>query len=78
MGAFRRAEQVRLQPNHGAVPRQDQPERRFVVGEPLNIQWKAETNFLAEPYKRSHAYETHDGLIVAMVSTFKGADLKFK
>ena len=48
------------------------------MGEPLNIQWKAETNFLAEPHKGSHAYETRDGLIVAMVSTFKGADLKFK
>ena len=23
----------------------------FVVGETLNIQWKAETEFLAEPYK---------------------------
>jgi hypothetical protein len=44
----------------------------------LNIQWKAEADFLAEPYKGSDAYETHDGLMVAMVSTFKGADLKLK
>ena len=53
-------------------------EQTFVVGETLNIQWKAEAEFLAEPYKGSDAYENHDGLIVAMVSTFKGADLKVK
>jgi hypothetical protein len=54
------------------------PEQTFVVGETLNIQWKAESEFLAEPYKGSDAYETHDGLIAAMVSTFKGTDLKLK
>ena len=42
------------------------------------IQWKAEAEFLTEPYKGSDAYETHDGLMAAMVSTFKGADLKMK
>jgi len=54
------------------------PEQTFVVGETLNIQWKAEADFLAEPYKGSDAYETHDGLMVGMVSTFNGADLKLK
>ena len=54
------------------------PEQTFVVGETLNIQWKAEADFLTEPYKGSDAYETHDGLMVATVSTFKGADLKLK
>src|ERR1700730_7027553 len=54
------------------------PEQTLVVGDPLNIQWKAEADFLAEPYKGSDAYETHDGLMVAMVSTFKGSDLKMK
>jgi SnoaL-like domain len=54
------------------------PEQTLVVGETLNIQWKAEADFLAEPYKGSDAYETHDGLMAAMVSTFKGADLKMK
>jgi hypothetical protein len=53
-------------------------EQISVVGETLNIQWKAEAEFLTEPYKGSDAYETHDGLMVAMVSTFKGADLKMK
>ena len=54
------------------------PEQTFVVGETLNIQWKAEADFLAEPYKGSDACETHDGLMAAMVSTFKGSDLKMK
>ena len=54
------------------------PEQTFVVGETLNIQWKAEADFLAEPYKGSDAYETHDGLMAGMVSTFNGADLKMK
>jgi hypothetical protein len=40
--------------------------------------WRAEADFLAEPYKGSDAYETHDGLMAAMVSTFKGSDLKVK
>jgi SnoaL-like domain len=54
------------------------PEQTLVVGKTLNIQWKAEADFLAEPYKGSDAYETRDGLMVAMVSTFKGGDLKMK
>jgi hypothetical protein len=54
------------------------PEQTLKVGDTLNIQWKAEADFLAEPYRGSDAYETHDGLMVAMVSTFKGTDLKFK
>ena len=28
------------------------PEQTFVVGETLNIQWKAEADFLAEPVQR--------------------------
>jgi SnoaL-like domain len=54
------------------------PEQTFIVGETLNIQWKAEADFLAEPYKGSDAYETHDGLMAGMVSTFKGEDMKLK
>jgi hypothetical protein len=44
------------------------PEQTSVVGETLNIQWKAEADFLAKPYKGSDAYETHDGLMVALQS----------
>jgi hypothetical protein len=53
-------------------------EQTFIVGETFNIQWKAEAEFLTEPYKGSDAYETHDGLMAAMVSTFKGADMKLR
>jgi hypothetical protein len=54
------------------------PEQTFVVGDTLNIQWKAEADFLTEPYKGSDAYETHDGLMVAMVSTFKGGAMSWR
>jgi hypothetical protein len=39
---------------------------------------RPEAEFLAKPYKESDAYEIHDGLMTAMVSTFRGADLKKK
>jgi hypothetical protein len=54
------------------------PEQTFAVGDTLNIQWRADADFLAEPYKGSDAYETKDGLMAAMVSTFRGASLKMK
>jgi len=54
------------------------PEQTFIVDQTLNIQWTAEADFLAEPYKGSDAYETHDGLMAGMVSTFKGEDMKLK
>jgi hypothetical protein len=54
------------------------PEQTFTVGETLNIQWRAEAPFLAEPYRGADAYETHDGLMAAMVSSFKAADMNLK
>jgi hypothetical protein len=33
------------------------PEQTFIVGETLNIQRKAEAEFLTKPYKGSDAYE---------------------
>lgn len=54
------------------------PEQTFPVGDTLNIQWKAEAPFLQEAYRGSDAYETKDGLMAGMVSTFKGDDLKMK
>jgi hypothetical protein len=41
-------------------------------------QWVATAPFLAEPYKGSDAYITHDGYMQAMVSTFDGGALKMK
>ncbi len=41
-------------------------------------QWVATAPFLAEPYKGSDAYITHDGFMQAMVTTFDGNALKMK
>lgn len=53
-------------------------EHTFTVENTLNVQWRADADFLAEPYKGSDAYVTKDGLMYAQVTTFNGADLKFK
>lgn len=53
-------------------------ESRQVVGGTLAVQWVADADFLAEPYKGSDAYITDDGLMVSMVSTFDGTQLKMK
>jgi hypothetical protein len=54
------------------------PEHIFVVGETVNVQWRAEAPFLAEPYRGADAYETHDGLMAAQVTTFDQSALKMK
>lgn len=54
------------------------PEHIFVVGETINVQWRAEAPFLLEPYRGADAYETHDGLMAAQVTTFDAAALKLK
>jgi hypothetical protein len=41
-------------------------------------QWVATAPFLAEPYRGSDAYITHDGYMQAMVTTFDGSALKMK
>jgi hypothetical protein len=41
-------------------------------------QWVATAPFLAEPYRGSDAYITHDGYMQAMVSTFDGSALKMR
>ena len=53
-------------------------EHVYTVDDTLNVQWRAEADFLKEPYKGSDAYVTKDGLMYAQVTTFNGADLKFK
>ncbi len=53
-------------------------EHSFAVGDTVNVQWVAQSDFLAEPYKGSDAYVTRDGLMAAMVTTFEGTDLKMK
>ena len=53
-------------------------ESSFMVGNTLNVMWRAEADFLAEPYKGSDAYVTRGGLMAAQVTTFDGSKLKFK
>ena len=47
------------------------PEHVFVVGDTVNVQWKADADYLKEPYRGADAYVTRNGLLVAQVSTFQ-------
>ena len=53
-------------------------EHTFVVGDTINVQWKATAPFLAEPYKGADAYETKNGLMQAQVTTFKASEIRMK
>ena len=48
-----------------------------MTGGTLAVTWEADASFLAEPYQGADAYITDNGLLVSMVSTFDGAELKF-
>lgn len=50
-------------------------ESRFEVGGTEVVQWVAEADFLAEPYRGSDAYVSDGQYMAAMVSTFDGAEL---
>ncbi len=50
-------------------------ESRFEVGGTEAVQWIAEADFLAEPYRGSDAYISDGQYMAAMVSTFDGAEL---
>lgn len=54
------------------------PEHIFVVGETVNVQWRADAPFLKEPYRGADAYETHNGFMAAQVTTFDQAQLKMR
>lgn len=53
-------------------------ENSTTIGDTFATQWVATAPFLAEPYRGSDAYITHDGYMQAMVSTFDGSALKMK
>jgi hypothetical protein len=55
-----------------------QPEHSTTIDGTFATQWVATAPFLAEPYRGSDAYITHDGYMQAMVSTFDGGALKRK
>lgn len=50
-------------------------ESRLEVGNTESVQWVADAEFLAEPYRGSDAYVSDGKYMVAMVSTFNDADL---
>jgi hypothetical protein len=54
------------------------PENSATIDNTFATQWVATAPFLAEPYRGSDAYITHDGYMQAMVSTFDGGALKKK
>jgi hypothetical protein len=54
------------------------PEHVFTVCDTVNVQWKADADFLDEPYRGADAYVTRNGLLVAQVSTFRRDDFKPK
>jgi len=53
-------------------------EHTFVVGDTINVQWRADSPLLKETYRGADAYETHDGLMAAQVTTWNPAELKWK
>jgi hypothetical protein len=55
-----------------------QPEHSATIDGTFATQWVATAPWLAEPYRGSDAYITHDGYMQAMVSTFDGGALKRK
>ena len=53
-------------------------EHIFVVGDTINVQWRAEAPFLTRTYRGADAYETHDGFMAAQVTTFDADALPMK
>jgi len=49
-----------------------------LVGTTVNVVWRAEAPFFAEPYRGSEAFETRDGLLAAQVTTWDPSAIKMK
>jgi hypothetical protein len=54
------------------------PEQTIVVGDTVNVIWRAEAPFFAVPYKGSEAFETKNGLLVLQVTTWDPSAIKMK
>jgi len=54
------------------------PVKTVVVGNTVNVIWRAEAPFFAKPYRGSEAFETRDGLLAAQVTTWDPAAIKMK
>lgn len=54
------------------------PEKTIIVGNTVNVVWRVEAPFLAEPYRGSEAFETRNGLLAAQVTTWDPSAMKMK
>ena len=54
------------------------PEQTIVVGSTVNVVWRADAPFLAEPYRGSEAFEVRNGLLAAQVTTWDVSAMKMK
>jgi hypothetical protein len=54
------------------------PEWTRTIGDTVNVSWRVEAPWLAEPYKGADAYVTKDGLMYVQVTTFDPADMKLR
>jgi SnoaL-like domain len=54
------------------------PEHTVVVGDTVNVVWRVEAPFFAEPYRGSEAFETRNGLLVLQVTTWDPGAIKMK
>ena len=54
------------------------PEHTVVVGGTVNVVWRVEAPFFAEPYRGSEAFETKNGLLVLQVTTWDPSAIKMK
>ena len=54
------------------------PLQTIVVGNTVNVIWRVDAPFLAEPYKGSEAFETRNGLLAAQVTTWDPPAMKMK
>jgi hypothetical protein len=53
-------------------------ERMVRVGDTVNVMWRMEAPFFAEPYRGAEAFETRKGLLVLQVTTFDPSAIKMK
>jgi hypothetical protein len=54
------------------------PEKTIVLGNTVNVIWRCEAPFFAEPYRGSEAFETRNGLLAAQVTTWDPSAIKMK
>ncbi|MEM1268166.1 MAG: nuclear transport factor 2 family protein [Pseudomonadota bacterium] len=52
-------------------------EKVKTVGDTVNVSWRVEADWLAEPYKGADAYVTRDGLMYVQVTTFDPSAMAF-